>query len=108
MDDHVLSMARRGHTAVDTLKAMDLLKKRSYQIGLQIMIGLPGDSPEKALVTAKKSQRCNPILLEFTRPWCLNTAFWPKCTGKENIGRRRWHPVSAFQKNSFCILRRKI
>jgi histone acetyltransferase (RNA polymerase elongator complex component) len=60
MDDHVLTMARRGHTAADTIKAMDLLKKRNYQIGLQIMIGLPGDSPERALVTAKKIAALQP------------------------------------------------
>ncbi len=60
MDDHVLRMTRRGHSADDTLKAMDLLKTQHYQIGLQIMIGLPGDSPERTLVTAEKIAALHP------------------------------------------------
>jgi histone acetyltransferase (RNA polymerase elongator complex component) len=75
MDDHVLSMARRGHSAADTIKAMDLLKKRNYQIGLQIMIGLPGDSPEKALVTAKKIAALQPDFVRIYPTVVLEHSF---------------------------------
>ena len=75
MDDHVLSMARRGHSAADTIKAMDLLKKRNYQIGLQIMIGLPGDSPQKTLVTAKKIAALQPDFVRIYPTVVLEHSF---------------------------------
>jgi histone acetyltransferase (RNA polymerase elongator complex component) len=51
MHDHVLALSRREHTRTDTEKAVCLLKDRNYQIGLQLMVGLPGDSPAMALNT---------------------------------------------------------
>ncbi len=53
MDDTVLAASERGHTAGDTLKASTLLKRRGYRIGIQMMIGLPGDTPAASLSTAR-------------------------------------------------------
>lgn len=52
MNDHVLAMSKRGHTSADTTKAVQLLKERNYEIGLQMMVGLPGDDDSKAQLTA--------------------------------------------------------
>lgn len=46
LDDAVLQKNGRGHTAEDVYNAVSLLKARGFQVGLQIMTGLPGDSPE--------------------------------------------------------------
>ncbi len=54
MDDEVLAQARRGHTPADTYRAVSLLKKHHYKIGLQMMIGLPGDNDAKACTTATR------------------------------------------------------
>ncbi|VEN73639.1 conserved hypothetical protein [Candidatus Desulfarcum epimagneticum] len=54
MDDGVLSLAGRGHSALDTKRAVFLLKKRGYETGAQLMTGLPGDDGEKSLFTARK------------------------------------------------------
>lgn len=54
MDDEVLAQARRGHTTADTYRAVSLLKKHHYQIGLQMMIGLPDDNEAKAYTTASR------------------------------------------------------
>ncbi len=43
MNDRVLSLSRRGHSATDTTNAVEMLKKRDYEIGLQMMMGLPGE-----------------------------------------------------------------
>ena len=51
MDDHVLAMSKRGHTSADTKNAVSLLKKRGYEIGLQMMVGLPGDDETKVQLT---------------------------------------------------------
>lgn len=60
MDDHILALARRGHTAADTQKAVDLLKQYNYTIGLQMMVGLPGDNHEKTLASAGKISALQP------------------------------------------------
>ncbi len=44
MDDRVLNMSGRGHCAADTINAVSLLKEYGFSIGLQLMVGLPGDS----------------------------------------------------------------
>jgi histone acetyltransferase (RNA polymerase elongator complex component) len=46
MDDDVLSRAGRGHTSADTRKACTLLRAQGFTLGLQLMPGLPGDTPE--------------------------------------------------------------
>ena len=53
MDDRVLSRSRRGHSAMDTIRAVSRLKGEGYEIGLQIMTGLPGDSPASAIATTE-------------------------------------------------------
>jgi len=46
MDDRVLIRARRGHTAQDVAAAVRVLKQEGFQVGVQLMPGLPGDSEE--------------------------------------------------------------
>ena len=53
MDDQVLALSNRGHTAIDTQIATTLLKKHRYTTGIQIMTGLPGDTVEKTARTAE-------------------------------------------------------
>ena len=54
MDDHVLALAGRGHSAADTVQAVERLKERCFSIGLQMMVGLPGEDETSALTTAQK------------------------------------------------------
>lgn len=54
MNDEVLNLAGRGHTAEDSIKAAALIKKMGYQLGMQMMVGLPGDDDAKSLETAQK------------------------------------------------------
>ena len=52
MDDTVLRLSQRGHTALDTRRSVKLLKERGYAIGLQMMVGLPGQDESSAMTTA--------------------------------------------------------
>ena len=54
MNDHVLDAAGRGHRASDTLVAAGLLKNRGYEMGLQMMVGLPADDDDGAMETARR------------------------------------------------------
>ena len=60
MDDQVLALAGRGHSASDTIRAVEALKKRRLGIGLQMMVGLPGDSQARAMKTARKIAGLSP------------------------------------------------
>ena len=60
MDDQVLSLAGRGHSAADTLRAIEALKMRQLKVGLQMMVGLPGDSEARSLATARKIADLDP------------------------------------------------
>jgi histone acetyltransferase (RNA polymerase elongator complex component) len=53
MDDYVLRSSGRGHTAMDVIKASGLIRSHGFQLGLQMMVGLPGDTAEKSLQTAQ-------------------------------------------------------
>ena len=54
MDERVLALAGRGHTAVDVEKASRAIKAAGFQLILQMMTGLPGDSDEGAIETARR------------------------------------------------------
>ena len=54
MDDRVLALAGRGHTAADVEKASRAIKAAGFQLILQMMTGLPGDSDEGAIETARR------------------------------------------------------
>jgi len=54
MDDEVLKKSGRGHTSRDTDNASWMIREAGFSLGLQMMIGLPGDTEEKSLNTAKK------------------------------------------------------
>jgi histone acetyltransferase (RNA polymerase elongator complex component) len=60
MDDHVLALAARGHRAADTVRAVERLQEHEYSIGLQMMVGLPGDNEARSLITAEKIAALQP------------------------------------------------
>lgn len=52
MDDGVLSLSCRGHTPNDTIISSQAIIRSGFKLGLQMMIGLPGDTLEKSINTA--------------------------------------------------------
>lgn len=60
LDDNVLAAAERGHKATDVYKAVSLLKQYGFELGLQLMVGMPG----KALTASKlRLSRCSGSVL---------------------------------------------
>ena len=60
MDDRVLALAGRGHSAAATTQAVLLLRAHELEIGLQMMVGLPGESQASSLITAQKIAALKP------------------------------------------------
>jgi histone acetyltransferase (RNA polymerase elongator complex component) len=54
MDDEVLKRSGRGHTSNETENASRMILEAGFSLGLQMMVGLPGDTEEKSVNTAKK------------------------------------------------------
>ena len=54
LDDEVLLLAGRGHTAADVENASRQVKAAGLKLILQMMTGLPGDTDEKDVETARK------------------------------------------------------
>jgi histone acetyltransferase (RNA polymerase elongator complex component) len=75
MDDGVLSLNERGHTADDVRNASRLIKEYGFELGLQMMTGLYGSSYDRDVFTAEELIKLNPetvriyptVVLEGTR-----------------------------------------
>ena len=65
LDEDVLSMAQRGHTAGDVIRAVQILKKSGFKVGIQLMPGLPGDSAERFRATIEKVIGLNPDMVRL-------------------------------------------
>ncbi|MCK8816567.1 radical SAM protein [Natroniella sulfidigena] len=60
LDNEVLAAAGRGHTREDTLQAVELIKEYNFQLGLQIMPGLPSSNEESDLATGREVIKLQP------------------------------------------------
>ncbi len=54
LNEEVLAASGRGHTVEDVVNASKLIRKFGFQLGLQMMVGLPYDTCEKSVATAHK------------------------------------------------------
>ena len=54
MDDEVLEANERGHTSADVENACELIHAFNFELGLQMMIGLYGSTPEKEWATVER------------------------------------------------------
>ncbi len=61
MDNKVLSLCNRGHENSACIEAVSLIKEYGYNVVLQMMTGLPGDSFCGALNTAKAAAALKPV-----------------------------------------------
>lgn len=60
MDDEILEGANRGHTAQDTINAANLIARYNLSWIAQVMPGLPGDTAEKIVSTARRVSELSP------------------------------------------------
>lgn len=65
MDDRVLRRTKRGHTSADTQSAAERLKEFNYEIGVQLMVGLPGDDPVRLLASARRVAELKPDFIRI-------------------------------------------
>ncbi len=86
LDEEVLKRSFRGHTAKQVETASAMIRKAGFHLGLQMMIGLPGDTLDKALATAEKI-----IALEAS-----NTRIYPALVIRDTA-MHRWYEAGKYQ-----------
>lgn len=94
MDDEVLRQAGRGHSAADTRRAARLVKKQGFELVLQIMAGLPGDSRALCRQTAEEIAGLAPSAVRI----------YPVCVlrGSPLAGLPGYRPLSIDQAAEWC------
>lgn len=65
MDNDVLKAANRGHTKEQVADAVKLIREYPFTLGLQMMTGLPGDTPERSLRTADELIALKPDIVRI-------------------------------------------
>jgi histone acetyltransferase (RNA polymerase elongator complex component) len=81
MDDRVLAMNTRGHMAQDVENASALIHAAGFELGLQMMTGLYGDTPEGARATAAAIAALSPATVRIYPTIVLRgTALEQLCT----------------------------
>jgi histone acetyltransferase (RNA polymerase elongator complex component) len=65
LNDQALERSGRGHSAQDSYNAVHLLKKFSLGVGIQLMAGLPGDTPEGFNRTIREVRNLKPDLVRI-------------------------------------------
>lgn len=62
--DEVLHLSGRGYDVNSAIRSAQLVSKFGFKLGIHLMLGLPGDTPQKSLASAKTAISLRP---EFVR-----------------------------------------
>lgn len=65
LDDEVLKASRRGYQTSDVFKACKLIKERKFKLGIQLMIGLPGDNYQRDMKTTNQVIAIHPDMVRI-------------------------------------------
>ena len=102
LNDRVLAASARGHSSKETHEATEKLKKHGFEVGLQLMPGLPGDSRETFLKTVEKSIALAPSFVRIYPTVVLSS------TPLERLFRSgRFKPLSLEQAVDWCKASKK-
>lgn len=76
-DSEVLLKSGRGHNREAVFEASKMIKEKGFSLGLQMMLGLPGDSRKKSLATADDIISIKPDFVRIYPTLVIkDTALW--------------------------------
>ena len=79
-DEEVLRLSGRGHQADIVYQSAALIKDYGFTLGIQLMVGLPGDTLEKDIFSAKETVKIAPQLARLYPTVVLrDTALYDAC-----------------------------
>ena len=96
-NDYVLGRANRGHTFKDVIKASKLIRRYGFNLGHQMMVGLPESTREDEINTAKELIKLKPKMVRIYPVLVIKgTKLEKEC--KEGI----YEPLSVVQAVEIC------
>lgn len=99
LDQEVLDMSGRGHSVEDVYDSSKLIKEYGFNLGLQMMIGLPGDTKEKSLKTCKEFIQLNPFCVRIYPTLVIVDTFL-----ETQYFKNEYVPISLKEAVSLCVL----
>lgn len=72
MDNEVLNTAKRGHLKKDVMRASRLINLYGFNLGHQLMIGLPKSTQKKEVYSINECLKYNPINLRIYPVYVIN------------------------------------
>lgn len=72
MDNEVLNSSKRGHSKKEVMRASRLIKLFGFELGHQLMIGLPNSNLSKEIYSINKCLKYNPINLRIYPVYVIN------------------------------------
>ncbi|MCD8180532.1 MAG: radical SAM protein [Firmicutes bacterium] len=78
MDNGVLKASNRGHTSAQVIDAVRMIREYPFNLGLQMMTGLPGDTDEKSLYTADEIIKLKPDMVRIYPTLTIKDTFLEK------------------------------
>ena len=98
LDDNVLALSKRGHTSKDTIESFYKLKKAGFQVGIQLMVGLPGDTKKTFMDTIRRVIELHPDMVRLYPTVVI------KGTGLEKMYREgEYTPLSLEEAVDICV-----
>ena len=61
-DEEVLRLSNRGHSREAVFASSRMIQDYGFELGLQLMIGLPGDTMEKSIASAREAVKISPSI----------------------------------------------
>ncbi len=89
LDDNVLTLSQRGHNSTDGCRAISLVQDHNFKLGVQLMLGLPGQSFTSLRQTVAKVVKLKP---DFVRIYPLLVIKGTKLSALWQKG--RYQPLS--------------
>lgn len=99
MDSDVLALSARGHRSEDVARAVQLLRAGGVRVGAQLMPGLPGDTPAKAL---RSLEEVLALGVDFLRIYPAVVLAGTELAGRYDEG--SYHPLTLQEATRVCKL----
>ena len=97
LNDQALERSGRGHSARDSIRAVERLKRDSLGVGIQLMAGLPGDTPEGFRQTIREVRALRPDLVRI-----YPTLVFPDTVLAQWYGQGHYSPLTLEEAVSLC------
>jgi histone acetyltransferase (RNA polymerase elongator complex component) len=97
LNDQALERTGRGHSARDSIQAVERLKGNSIAVGIQVMAGLPGDTPDGFRRTIREVLALKPDLVRI-----YPTLVFPETVLAQWVEKGTYTPLTLREAVSLC------